>query len=325
MKGIAHFAAGVAAASCFPGAVAAGARGNPLYFVLGGVFGLLPDTLDFKFYRFFYRHDVEVTPDPNRPDPTLIAEAVAGAVRRTHETGRPLRVKLNTVRLGPDLWQRYTVAFDVAARRVCVRYGPAVDTGRQPVRDRSCTVREACAPLPCAIALDYEAVTEVDIFDGPLFQMEKAADGRVRPRFIPWHREWSHSFPVGLLLALLGGVLFGPLAGAVILGAVAAHILADQMGFMGSNLFFPFTRHRCRGLAWMHSGQGMPNFVAVWLACVVVFWNLCQFTPDRACSLNPLQYVFFAAVVPVLGLRLARYAVRRLGGGADGCAIEEDV
>ena len=30
-----------AAASCFPGAVRAGAEGNPLYFILGGLFGLL--------------------------------------------------------------------------------------------------------------------------------------------------------------------------------------------------------------------------------------------------------------------------------------------
>ena len=61
MKGIAHFTAGVAAASFFPGAVAAAVDGNPLYFVLGGVCGLLPDTLDFKFGRFFYRHQVEIT------------------------------------------------------------------------------------------------------------------------------------------------------------------------------------------------------------------------------------------------------------------------
>ena len=63
MKGIAHFSLGIAAASCFPAAVQAGAEGNPLYFILGGIFGLLPDTLDFKFYRFIYSHDVEITPD----------------------------------------------------------------------------------------------------------------------------------------------------------------------------------------------------------------------------------------------------------------------
>ena len=65
MKGLTHFMTGVAAASCFPAAVEAGSRGNPLYFILGGVFGILPDTIDFKFLRFFQRRDIEITPDPN--------------------------------------------------------------------------------------------------------------------------------------------------------------------------------------------------------------------------------------------------------------------
>ena len=64
MKGIAHFSSGIAAASFFPWSVQAAAEGNPLYFILGGIFGLLPDTADFKFYRFFYRHDVNIELDP---------------------------------------------------------------------------------------------------------------------------------------------------------------------------------------------------------------------------------------------------------------------
>ena len=71
MKGITHFAAGVAVASCFPQAVQAGTEGSPLYFILGGAAGLIADTLDFKFFRFVYRHDLEVIPDPLRPDPQM--------------------------------------------------------------------------------------------------------------------------------------------------------------------------------------------------------------------------------------------------------------
>ena len=48
MKGIAHFISGVAAASFFPWSVQAAVEGNPMYFILGGAFGILPDTLDFK-------------------------------------------------------------------------------------------------------------------------------------------------------------------------------------------------------------------------------------------------------------------------------------
>ena len=137
MKGIAHFAAGVAVASCFPEAVTAGAAGNPLYFILGGVFGLLPDTLDFKFYRFFYGRDIEVIPDPLRPDPKMIADAVAGAVLGACETGKPVRLKLNTIRLGADLWQSYSVKFDIPSKRVVVAYGPVVDTGGNPVESQA--------------------------------------------------------------------------------------------------------------------------------------------------------------------------------------------
>jgi len=64
MKGITHFAVGRCRGFLFPRSRARGAEGNPLYFVLGGVFGLLPDTLDFRFGRFLCRHDVEVAPDP---------------------------------------------------------------------------------------------------------------------------------------------------------------------------------------------------------------------------------------------------------------------
>ena len=58
MKGFSHFMSGVAVASFGPWAVDAALHGNPIFFILGGACGILPDTLDFKFYRFFYKHDV---------------------------------------------------------------------------------------------------------------------------------------------------------------------------------------------------------------------------------------------------------------------------
>ena len=51
MRGVVYFVAGVAAASCFPFAVEAGANGNPLYFILGGCCGLLPDIIDFRLTK----------------------------------------------------------------------------------------------------------------------------------------------------------------------------------------------------------------------------------------------------------------------------------
>lgn len=313
MKGIAHFAVGVAVASCFPEAVRTGAAGNPLYFIFGGFFGLLADTVDFKFYRFFYPHDIEVVPDPRKPDPRIIADAVAFAVNSAYETGKPVKIKLGTICLGADLWQQYEVKFDVPGRRVVVSYGQAVDTGGSPVpadilrhwreeegRPESGWHRnkQASAPLLCDIKLDYHATTIIDVFDGPLFRMEPTDDGRVTARFIPWHRKWSHSLVVGVLLALIGALIWRPLAGAVILGAYGTHIFLDQLGFMGSSLFSPFYSRRIGGLKLVHSDKAFVNFWAVWLSCLVIFWNLYRAAPWQIHHFNPLKLVFYGAIVP---------------------------
>ena len=52
MKGISHFITGVALATFFPEVAQAGAHGSLLP-MLGGIGGILPDTLDFKFARYF--------------------------------------------------------------------------------------------------------------------------------------------------------------------------------------------------------------------------------------------------------------------------------
>lgn len=54
MKGIAHFITGVAIATFFPEVVQQAAGGSLLP-MLGGIAGILPDTLDFKFARYLKR------------------------------------------------------------------------------------------------------------------------------------------------------------------------------------------------------------------------------------------------------------------------------
>jgi len=103
MKGIAHFITGVAIATFFPEVVRQAAEGSLLP-VLGGIAGILPDTLDFKFARYFERYDLEIDPGP-QPDARDIAERVVGAMRQAYETGRPQNVALHTIRLGADLWR----------------------------------------------------------------------------------------------------------------------------------------------------------------------------------------------------------------------------
>jgi hypothetical protein len=351
MKGIAHFAAGVAAASCFPGSIAAAENGNPLYFILGGVFGLLPDTIDFKFYRFFYRHDAEVIPDPLTPDPQLVADAVADAIRHANETGKPFRIKLNTIRLGADLWQRYTLRFNLPANRIEVEIGPKVDTGGTPVVEQKAESKKqksdstgrsnrfAYAPLPAPVTLSYEAETHIDIFEGPIFQMSVAKDGSARPpgcaasgvarppgcaasgvarppgcaasgvvvpEFIPWHRQWSHSILVGLMLAVPAWLIWDALAALVVAAAYAAHVALDQLGHMGSSLFWPLTLHRTPGLKLQHSGEALPNLAAVWLSCLLIFWNLAHYAARPAVEIDAKGLILWGAIIPYAAIHLVR-------------------
>lgn len=288
-----------------PAAVRAGAEGDATYFLLGGICGLLPDTLDFKFVRFFARREIEVSPDPLHPDPRLIAEAVAEAIGRAHIESRPVAIKLNSIRLGADAWQQYAVHLDVARQRVRVTYGPVVDTGRNPTARPTCEA-EGAAPLPCPVTLDYEATTTVDILDGPLFRMEPAPGGRVIPRFIPWHRQWSHSLITAGCVGAGCALLWGAWAGVVACAAWAAHALLDQLGFMGASFWYPIRKTRAPGLGLTHSSQGLPNLAAVWLACLLIFWNLYRAGGASLPRIGAARYWAIGAGVPAAAAWAAR-------------------
>ncbi|NCC52323.1 MAG: metal-dependent hydrolase [Spartobacteria bacterium] len=300
MKGISHFISGVAAASFFPFAVHEAANGNPLYFVLGGAFGILPDTLDFKFYRFFYKHDIYIEPDPLRPDPQKIADQLAEAVAKAAEQDEMVKVKLSTIRLGADYWQQYVVRFDPDTQEVLVRFGPVVNTGQVPVPNSEQEENNVGrAKLAMPIVQTYDATTRVDIFDGPTFGFEKDEQGEIVLHFLPWHREWSHSFTMGALCAVLGGLIWGWGALFVIMAGYSVHVIEDQLGFMGSNLFFPFTKKRSQGVHIMRSGDALPNFTTVWVSCLLIFWNLYRFTPDLPYSFSFFHVALYGAIIPM--------------------------
>jgi membrane-bound metal-dependent hydrolase YbcI (DUF457 family) len=302
MKGITHFAIGVATASCFPEAIRMAAAGNPAPFLLGGIAGLLPDTLDFKFYKYLYKHDIEVAPDPLVPDAEMIANAVALAVHRAWETRKPVRIKLNTIRLSTDAWQRYFVRFDVARRKIEVRYGPTVDTGQNVLGPGPATgLTEATVSLLCDVQLDYEEETLIDIFDGPVFEMQPKDAGLVVPRFIPWHREWTHSVPVAFAAGLIAALALDITTGLIVFLAWTAHVVADQTGQMGSNWLYPFRSHRAPGWRWMRSANAIPNLTAVWSSGCLIFLNLFR-------QVHALPALAFAKWLLVMSLLPAGFA-----------------
>lgn len=312
MKGIAHFISGVTAASFCPWAVKAAMEGNPLYFVLGGVFGILPDTIDFKFYRFFYPHDVYIEPDSRNFDPQDIADTLARTLEKTVAEKRTCRVKLCTVRMGADYWQQYTVKFDSQTQEVLVEKGPVVNTGQVPVPGSSPAEKKiGRAKVAVPMVQTYDSVTHVDIFDGPTFSFQPDPKGRVELHFLPWHRNWSHSFTVGAVLAAIGAWIWDWRAAVVIFLGMAAHLLEDQMGLMGSNLFFPFTKRRMHGLHLMRSGDALPNFGVVWACCLLIFWNLYRHLPNPTHHFSFWKLAWYGAVIPLGTYWLAHFILTR--------------
>jgi len=312
MKGISHFISGVAMASCFPWSMEAALDGNPVYLVLGGAFGILPDTLDFKFVRFFYRHDRTIAPDPRNPDPQAIADQIAEAVAVALEAPGMFRLKIGTLRLSADRWRQFTIRFDTQRQGVCVEMGPEVTTGQVPIpgtfpAEDSKGWKELAAP----IVETYESVTTVDIFDGPTLGFEADPEGRVEIRFLPWHRGWTHSLVLAGVFGAVAAGLGDWRTAVVVSGAYAIHILEDQLGFMGSNLFAPLTRRRTRGLRWMRSGDALPNFGTVWFCCLLIFWNAYRSMPDPAYHFGFLRLMLYGGVFPLGIFGLLHFLVAR--------------
>ena len=307
MKGIAHFISGIAIASFFPQAVHQ-AEGGSFVLLLGGLGGILPDTLDFRLARYLARRDIEIDPDPSALDPRAIAQEIAAAIDRAYDTGDAVHVQLHTLKLGADLWRQYSI--DLGRKsEVRVHIGPVMTTSQVPYLDSELGLLEGCAPVTVPVRCNYDGAIRVDVLDGPMLAFQRRGEA-VEASFLPWHRRWSHSLTLVALLGSLIGTFLGPLHGLVYALGSATHIVEDQLGHLGSNLFFPFTRCRTPGFRLFHSGQVLPNLFAVWIGVMVLFYNLDRFSADSV--LNPWSYFGIGLVLPWLAIWGASWWYRRL-------------
>ncbi|MBN1953565.1 MAG: metal-dependent hydrolase [Anaerolineae bacterium] len=312
MKGITHFISGVAIATFFPEVVQGAAAGSVLP-MLGGIAGILPDTLDFKFARYFEKYDLEIDPG-SEPEARDIAERVVGAMRKAYETDDPQNVMLHTVRLGGDLWRQYVIRFDPAENEIAVRIGPVVNTGQVPFPGSEPEgAEEVRLKVGVPMVHTYDAENKIDIFSGPSFKFERRGD-QLHVHFLDWHRRWSHSLTLAAALGLgaagtaalvellaQGGLSRLPLWMGLVVGlGFAGHVLEDQLGFMGSNLFFPFSKRRAIGLQLLRSGDAIPNFLTVWTAVALIVFNLDRFS--AAPRLDPILYLLLAVALPFVVL-----------------------
>lgn len=319
MKGFTHFISGMAVASFFPQAVHMAAQESSFILCLGGLFGILPDTLDFKLAKYFYKSDFEVKPDPNKLDAREIANGVAQAVNKAIETGKGT-VQLHTMQIASNRWRSYLLRFDTKTSEICVDIGPEVDTGQIPFDGTELTDPEkahARVKVDCEFYQQFDKVSNIAIMTGPCFEFAKREDGKMEIVFLPWHRQWSHSFTLGMLIAFLVGLVTyftipeGPhpelytiprwmLYPLIILFGSMVHIIEDSTGFMGNNLFYPFTKGRTNGLGFMSASEGIPNFFFVWTSVICILYNLDRFTPTgNPAIVSQATFWFWFYIVPV--------------------------
>ncbi len=329
MKGFTHFLCGIAVATAFGLAVDAAAEHMAQIIILGGIFGYMPDFLDFKVARFLEDYDYEV-------DPTLegdinaqrIAELFVEAIHKARDTGKYTNIKFNTMKIGADTWRQYGIMVDNENKRIIVKIGPLVTTGKSPIPETTPPDEEGIgvAHYDAELEHTYEAWTYADIMSGPDYGLvPQPKEGNIRLDFIPWHRKWSHSLTCGLavapfgLLAYLGiswlfagsDWVFNPELAVVVfmicLYAYWLHVIVDQFGVMGSNLFPPFTKKRSQGLSLFHSGLSIANFGTNWISVAVILYNLNYFADERVFGTNPVKYFVLTTIIPLTILVLIRY------------------
>ena len=238
-----------------------------------------------RFARYWEKFDVEIDPGLE-PDADAIADALVEAMRAAYEERKDCNVIAHTIRLGADLWREYAIRFDPESGEIGVRVGQLVNTGQVPYTGTEPdgaveVVRQVGVPM----VHTYSDVYKVNIFSGPTFRFAREGNDLV-VRFLYSHHRSTHSLVLalgvgvilGALLALFAGPMNGLWGGILTWLGFSGHILEDQMGHMGSNLFWPFTRKRIPGPGLIHAGDAIPNFLTVWTSLVLILFNLDRFS-----------------------------------------------
>jgi membrane-bound metal-dependent hydrolase YbcI (DUF457 family) len=303
MKGITHFLTGLALATLYPEVIHAAESGSILP-VLGGLGGILPDFLDFKFVQFWEAYDAEVDPG-SEPNAEHIADAIVNAMTEAYDSAMPFHIKLHTIRLSADTWQRYSLDFLPSTGELLVGVGPEVATDQKSNKEtHGMPLQTARRFLPFALHVNYQQHYEVDAFQGPsfLFSREK---NTIRIRFLDWHRRWTHSLlvapVVGLFVFLVAGLIFNWStafwSGLVSWVGYSAHVLEDQLGYLGSRLWWPLDNHPQPGLKWFHASEVMPNFICVWLSLALILYNIDRY----GSSLIPVRLLLILGIgIPLI-------------------------
>ena len=283
MKGIAHFATGLCIASFVPEVV----QHHAILIALGGAAALLPDMLDFRFERFFSKIDVVIEPLLQVPSAQALADQLALTMRMVIEDGQERTVQFNPGRNSAGEWQVYSVRFDTNVGNVCIKLG-----GDQPAAQSAVAY---VGPIATSASADEDAI-QVGELGGPSVRFARVANA-VDVTFLPWHRARTHSLFLAALFGLLAWIFGGPLAGAVTAFGYAAHVLEDQLGYMGSNLFWPLTLTRFKGFQLLHATDAPANMATIWLSLGLLLLNLDRMRDLPLIVISP--YLLLGVLLPV--------------------------
>jgi membrane-bound metal-dependent hydrolase YbcI (DUF457 family) len=259
MKGITHFCTGIAVASCFPYAIEIASLGNPICFIIAGIMSLIPDTIDFKLLCFLKHIDCRIVPEHENFNPQLIADEIANFVELSHETNRRKDLRLCSIRSSPDKWFEYSVTFK--GQQIIVQ-----ENGNKQESKRG--VASAALPFHCK----YESTMTATIFVGPTITMTPKAH-HTQVDFIDWHRGCTHSFMMAIVLSIIAAIVFNTTVGIIAFTAYSSHILLDQIGHMGSSIFWPFNKRKINGCSMCHSDSRFANIFTVTLSILIIFAN----------------------------------------------------
>jgi len=322
MKGLTHFMSGVACASFFPDAVSMAAKSGSdvacasFILALGGLYGIMPDTLDFKFGQFFCDADVYIDCDPHSPSPQKMAEQLGKAIDKCYESGKYVKVQFYPMRLSANLWRQYVIKFDGDENAVYIVINDIVSTSQVPYMGTAPAIEKRVGyyKLKANLLETHGRPSVVDILSGPMFGFKKQS-GHVVVEFLPWHRTWSHSYVIGFLLALpvfLIAWMFGfpsPwLYGLIAFLGFAIHLTEDLTGHMGGSLIYPFNKERTNGLCLFKASNPHMNFLVDYSCFVIILYNLWRITTPvnivkgASTPINPLPwylYFLYFLVIPI--------------------------
>jgi len=312
MKGLTHFMSGAAVASFFLPAVKMAHRdaGASFILVLGGLFGIMPDTMDFKMGQFFSKADYDIDPDPMDPDPQQMAEMLGKAMDEAAETGRYVKAQMYPMRLGADLWRQYVIKFDGETNEVVIVINEIVTTSQVPILGSEPPPEKRVGRYKLQKAKMLEThgrPSVVDIMSGPQFGFIRNEAGEVEVEFLPWHRTWSHSYVLGLMLSvpvwliasLIAGWSIGWLYGLIAFLGFSVHLTEDLTGHMGGSLIWPIVKERCNGLSLFKASNPHANFTVDYVSAVLILYNLNRFGEQSYFTLTTFQYFLYALIIPL--------------------------